>query len=276
MKPPLTLDSFDAQFRAIESMLRAQLDDVRARLQHSGNKGATAEVAFRDALARFLPRRLQLGTGEIIDTQGRRSAQCDLVIATDHHPNWFHRDNPALFLIEAVAGAAEVKSLLTSGHLNSAIANTRLFRELRPDWGSHTEIVSSESDARRFYRSPPFFLFAYESQLALETVADRLEAATDESRGRSGESIDGVFVLNQGFVLNFGDGKGAFVAQAPAGGRLSGYYWDDTRTPLLTLMMWLPVSLTVPVSQIPVLSQYLLGDASRVTRQAPANEETRP
>lgn len=155
-------------------MLRAQLDAVRAQLHHSGNKGASAEAAFREALARFLPRRLQLGTGEVIDTHGRRSPQCDVIIATDHHPNWFTRDDPALFLIEAVAGVGEVKSVLTSAHLASAIANTRSFRELQPDWGGHTEIVSSGSDADRFYRSPPFFLFAYESQVTLETITEHL------------------------------------------------------------------------------------------------------
>jgi hypothetical protein len=265
VKPPVTLNSFDKQFRAVEASLRASLDAVRAQLHHGGNKGTSAENAFREALGRFLPRRLQLGHGEVIDTHGNRSSQCDLVIATDQHPNWFNPDHPNLFLIEAVAGAAEIKSVLTTDHLNTAIESAKRFRALRPNWSGLTEAAGSESDVRRFYRSPPFFLFAYESQLSVETVCERLEAATDTRIGRTGESIDGVFILDTGFVLNFGDGEGSFVTK-PADGSgqpLRGYYWDNERAPLLMLMSWLPLSLTVPLYQVPVLSHYLLGDESK-------------
>ena len=72
----------------------------------------------------------------------------------------------------------------------------------------------------------------------------------------------GPLVLDRGYVINFGAGNGAFVVQGPSGDRLSGYYWDDQRSPLMTLMRWLPTALAVPLSQLPVLVNYLLVDVS--------------
>lgn len=263
MKAPPTLAAFEIHIRAVEQRLRAGLQETRAQLHHGGNKGSLAESAFRDALGRFLPRMLSVGHGEIIDTRGNRSKQSDLVIATDRHPNWFNGDDAALFLIEAVAGAAEIKAQLTSEQLTIAIENCKRFRALKPQWGpeGNTEVIGTDEDLQRFYRSPPYFLFAYESQLSIETIGERVAAVNDVQRGRAGEGIDGVFVLDRGYVVNFGYGSGAFVAQGDDGGRLVGYYHDD-KEPLLMLLRWLPLSLTIPVAQVPVLSLYLLGDPS--------------
>jgi hypothetical protein len=267
MNEPIPIPDFEEQFRAVEKRLRSNLEETRAKLRHAGNKGMSAEGAFRQALAGFLPRRLSVGHGEVIDRHGHRSAQCDVVVATDQHPNWIVGDGPSLFLVEAVAGVAEVKSVLTSTHLQTSLDNTRQFRQLKPDWSGLTEVAGNAADVARYYRSPPLFLFAYESELTLETIAERVQEAGSATPGRVGESIDGIFVLDRGYVMNFGAGDGAFVVQGPSGDRLFGYYWDDQRSPLMTLMRWLPTALAVPLSQLPVLVNYLLVDVSarRVT-----------
>jgi hypothetical protein len=122
--------------------------------------------------------------------------------------------------------------------------------------------VGSHEDVHRYYKNPPYFLFAYESQLTIETIATRVAATNHHENGRSGEAIDGVFVLGKGYVLNFGYGESAFVVQGPDGERLVGYYHDDTTLPLLTLMQWLPLSMALPASQLPLLTNYLLTDVS--------------
>lgn len=270
MKPPPTLADFQTHFEGVEHTLRAKLQTVRAQLHQGGNKGASAEAAFREALSRFLPRRLTIGHGEIIDTYGARSAQCDLVVATDHHPNWVRVDEPALFLIEGVAAGAEIKALLTTDHLAASIQNCGRFRQLRPRWGGQAEVLGSDEDIQRFYRNPPYFVFAYESQLTIETIAERVAATHNIADGRRGEAIDGVFVLDRGYVLNFGYGRSAFVAQDGEGERLKGFFHDDQEPPLLALMRWLPLVLAAPMSQLPILSQYLLPDTPSQLKEPPA------
>jgi hypothetical protein len=259
MNAPVTLEIFQTQLRSVERDLTLQLEKARATLHHGGNKGTFAENAFRDALGRYLPRRLSLGHGEVIDSHGARSAQCDLVVATDQHPNWFVPNEPALFLVEGVAAAAEVKANLTSAELAKTIANTKRFRALRSNWGKRAEVLAAAEDIERFYRNPPYFLFAYESQLAIETIADRVEEAADVAGRRHGESLDAVFILDRGYVLNVGSGRSAFVLGNADGHRLTGYFHDD-KDAMLTLMQWLPLVLASPLSQLPILSQYLLGD----------------
>ncbi len=257
---------FEEELRALEARLEADLVGVRARLKHPGNKGASAEAAFRRILASYLPRRIAVGNGEIIDSLGGRSRQCDVVLASDAHPNWFTPDEPARFLVEAVAGVAEVKSLLTSTNLKSAVEAVRQYRSLKPNV-SHSQIQATESDFRRFYRSPPYFLFAYDSEVGLEAITDVLQDASGDMSRRIDESLDGVFVLGLGYVLNFGDGKGAMVvADARTGARLEGYHWDEG-SPLMMLMRWLPLALALPHTQLPVLASYLLTDLARFSNQ---------
>jgi hypothetical protein len=68
-----------------------KLDHRKAQetLNHSGNKGAMYEHAFRGALGKCLPVNLQFGHGEIVDSLGHRSNQTDVVIVSRDHPGTF-------------------------------------------------------------------------------------------------------------------------------------------------------------------------------------------
>jgi hypothetical protein len=78
---------------ALEGQLRAQLDHARAQLEHMGNRGSAAEDAFRDFLARHLPRRFDVGHGEVVDTHGARSGQVDVIVSNEDQP-FRHGDRP--------------------------------------------------------------------------------------------------------------------------------------------------------------------------------------
>lgn len=89
---------------ALESQMRARLDEIRATYEHAGDKGASVEDSFRTFLREYLPRRLDIGHGEIIDTENRRSKQTDIVIVTEDHPLTFTPSAPGLFFIDGVCG----------------------------------------------------------------------------------------------------------------------------------------------------------------------------
>jgi len=107
--------------------MRADLAAIRARFEQSGNKGSSVEEVMRSFLRDYLPRRLEVGHGEVIDTFGQRSRQTDVVLATEDHPYTFKPESPGLFFVEGVAAAAEVKSVLTSGELDGALQNALAF-----------------------------------------------------------------------------------------------------------------------------------------------------
>jgi hypothetical protein len=101
-----------AKIAAVEQQMRAKLAEIRATLDHAGDKGQHMEEVFRAFLREYLPRRLEIGHGEVIDSFGNRSAQTDIVIATDDHPFTFSRGQAGLFFAEGVCGAGEAKTIL--------------------------------------------------------------------------------------------------------------------------------------------------------------------
>jgi hypothetical protein len=101
---------------AKEAELRAKLVAARARLQHHGNRGDAAEVAVRDLLSDHLS--IDVGQGEIIDTNGTRSRQIDVIVATDDHPFRVPASIPGLYIVEGVYAAGEIKTVLTTTELD--------------------------------------------------------------------------------------------------------------------------------------------------------------
>src|SRR5436190_22696338 len=109
----------------VERQMKEKLAEIRATHQHKGVKGTGVEKSFRTFLTQYLPQHFSVGEGEIVDTTGAISAQTDVVITAEHHPFTFSTDGPGLFFIEGVCAAGEVKSVLTSGELETSLMNSR-------------------------------------------------------------------------------------------------------------------------------------------------------
>ncbi len=100
----------------MESFVRQTLERLRvaALLAHPGEIGRAREEALRDHLRSFLPPSLGVSTGFIIDAQGGRSRQIDVIIhLADYHAVFMVNGIP-LVPIEAVIAVFEVKSLVQS------------------------------------------------------------------------------------------------------------------------------------------------------------------
>jgi len=217
-----------------------------------------AEDAFRTFLREYLPRRLAIGQGEIIDSKGQHSTQTDVVIVNEDHPFTFKDDLPAMFFIEGVVGAAEIKSILTSEQLKQSIQNSRVFKKLYQIPGVGTMINATRSDIERYYKSPPWFLFAYESQLDLATIHEYLVKASIGDSLESPSLLDAIFVLGKGWIINFGDGKGIFQFRATDGESKPGWVWQYDSSSLFWLMAWFSTVMPRMVRYKPILPEYLL------------------
>ena len=232
--------------------MRHKFEVVRSKFEHSGNKGTNTEAILREFLRSYLPRRYGVGHGEIVDSLGERSAQTDIVIVTDEHPFTFTADQPGLFFMEGVFAVGEVKSILTSQELEKTVANALKFRELKSTPRGMTILLRSmnESYDERFVGNPPYFLFAFESQLTRETIVKRLVT-------QNKHSIDAVFILNQGVILDLGDGKGDLQVVKPDGTTFSGWHDIGGANILACLLLWLSGMPDVQ-HQGSILSKYLL------------------
>ena len=225
--------------QAQQVRLLGSLQDGRARFSQSGDIGtAGLEVPFREFLRAHLPGRLSVSEGEVIDSTGRTSKQTDVLILDHEHPFRLEDDKPGLAMIEGVAAAGELKATLTSQSLQRSIENSIQFKELRAEEAEGTVISANQSDISRFYDHRPYFILAAESQLKLSTVAARLRKIDLET---DGQIVDAVYLLDQGWVTNFGDGNGSFQFRAGTGESLQA--WIEREIPagevLFDFFVWI-------------------------------------
>lgn len=82
--------------------------------------GDGREKAFRDALCKFLPRSLSIGSGRVFSASGSPSNQIDVVVYDNRFPV-FSLGDDSLFPIESVVATVEVKSRLFEAEIRDGI-----------------------------------------------------------------------------------------------------------------------------------------------------------
>lgn len=246
------------KIRAVEVQMTAKLDEARATFAHGGDKGTSVEEAFRSFLREYLPRRLEVGHGEVVDREGHRSKQTDVVVANEEHPFTFTKDLPGLFFIEGVSAAGEVKAILTSDGLESALSSSLIFKKLEAGYGVGDMRVTNPSDAARFYRWPPWFLIAFESQMSLPTVHSQIIEFEKAHAVEQNRLADAVFVLGAGSVINFGDGAGGVKFGRPDGESVPGWVLPKSDCVLYDLLSWLSGVMPRTLRFAPILADYLM------------------
>lgn len=246
---------------AVESQMTARLEELRITFTHPGDKGVSIEDIFRKFLCEYLPRKLTVGSGEVIDSRGNRSKQTDIVIVNEDHPFTFTQDLPGLFFIEGVCASGEVKALLTSTELEKAINNSFNFKQLGTVAGKGTLVSANDSDLKRFYIYPPYFLIAFESQLKLSSILDRIKDFMTSKGLKINETnkvLDAIYIINKGWIVNFGDGVGSCQFRTPDGKSIDGWVWIESKTVLFDFLGWLSIVMPRMVRFEPILPLYLL------------------
>ncbi|MEU1408530.1 DUF6602 domain-containing protein [Streptomyces sp. NPDC005728] len=256
-----------AMLRSHEKRLAAALEESRSSFKHAGLRGDVVEFAFRDFLDQHLPRHFTVGTGEVLDLSDQTSSQTDVVVANIDQPFRSGLHEPGVFLIEGVAAAGEIKSALTIKDLDDSLKKGALFKRLRNRHTAGELLTAGESDLARFHECPPYFLFAFESVVATETLMKKLNEAPlvsgPDGAGPLLRPLDGVFVLGRGSAVDYGDGQGALQwrAAAPDGGvgaSVPGWMWRDTDTVIAEFLIWLGAVTPRQVRFSPVAVHYLI------------------
>jgi hypothetical protein len=104
-------------------------------IEHNLEKGLGAEKALREVLADFLPVRFGIAKGKVINSRGKLSRHCDVLIYDQvNYPRLFIDENENQMLpIEGVYAVLEVKTTLTKHTLTEAFANLNAIYDLQPE-----------------------------------------------------------------------------------------------------------------------------------------------
>lgn len=183
---------------------------IPANSGHSLHKGTPREAFIREFLLSHLPENVAIGTGEIIDASSQPGAQrnqFDIVIYRKSYPKLDFGGGVSGFLIESVIATVEVKSTLTQADMEQAINAARNAKALTPN------ITTSFHSG---YVPPKVlnYVVAYDGPAQMQIVYNwipQIHAALgvtipdlpqDESQRltAASPSIDGIFVLNKGFL----------------------------------------------------------------------------
>ncbi len=210
---PLSFDLAAAFFKRQEQ-LRGDLGlgDIAT---HAGTKGDDTELNWLRMLDALLPRRYGVAKAFVVDSQGARSEQIDIVIHDRHFsPLLFEVGGAKYIPAESVYAAFEVKQELDKPNIEYAAGKVATVRRLHrttapvPHAGGTYEPVKPRQIiggvlSRRSGWTPPF-------GDAFEECLGTLE--TRDSEGRY--SIDiGCAVEDGGFVVNHDENSRALVIE---------------------------------------------------------------
>jgi len=152
--------------------LQAEVDVFSRLVRHAGEQGRENEVALQRVLAAFVPRRIGLGTGMVIDHLDHYSKQTDIILYDSaDEPAIFAQTTQLIFTIETVLACIEVKTKLRSSDFEDCAKKIRALRQL------DSSIKSDAPDQR-----PPYVLFAYDAEAAPDTISKTFHGLERDDR----------------------------------------------------------------------------------------------
>jgi hypothetical protein len=152
--------------------LRAEVTVFSRLVRHRGEQGRENEAAFARLLTSFVPQRLGVGTGLLIDSQGGSSRQLDIVLfERSDEPAVLAQTNQLLYPMESVVACIEVKTRLATSEIEDCAAKGASVRALQPN-RPHADGAGH----------PLFVVLAYGSEVAHATTLERFREMDPASR----------------------------------------------------------------------------------------------
>ena len=129
-------------FQSTQQRMIAELTGIREAVDHGGTLGDETELAWRDFLAGVLPNRYQVADGFVVDADGRRSDQIDVIVFDrQYSPPLFMGGRVQYVPSESVYAVFEIKQKIDNRNLRLASSKAASVRKLRR---TSVEIPSAE------------------------------------------------------------------------------------------------------------------------------------
>ena len=97
-------------FESTQKKMVGEFTAIREALDHGGTLGNETELAWRDFIGRLLPTRYQACDGFVVDAEGLRSDQIDIIVFDRHYsPPLLQAGSVQYVPAEAVYAVFEVK-----------------------------------------------------------------------------------------------------------------------------------------------------------------------
>jgi len=149
----------ESYWSAASRRLQEEVDTFNALIGHAGEQGKENEQSLVRLMERLLPRSLGIGTGIIIDSDGRRSKQMDIILYDAiNQPTVLAQTSQTIFPVECTFLALEVKTTLDEDELTDCAEKKASITKLVPQGGR---------------TSPHFCVLSYHAQASTLPTAAR-------------------------------------------------------------------------------------------------------
>lgn len=192
---------------AVENSL-VQIAQIPANTGHTLHRGTPREAFIKEFLEGHLSANVAIGTGEIIDSnsqpRGQRN-QYDIVIYKTNYPKLNFGGGISGFLIESVVATIEIKSLLNQSAIDQSVQAAHNAKSLVPN-------VNKSFSSGWIPPKVLNYVVSYDGPAQMNTVHNwiinshkklNIPMPTFNQQNRtqvSGTALDGVILLNKGFI----------------------------------------------------------------------------
>lgn len=194
----------DELFKSLANEIKGGLDKTRLKGQNLAKGEDREGLIIKKFFRRYLPPRLGIGRGEIIDIENKHSRQMDIILYDDlNTPIPYEEQSGIIIFNELVFAVFEVKSNLDRNELENSFSKTKSAKQLekrayvsgyppRPSYGMY---------GKQFDHFPTLGgAIAFDS-INLETLGRNL-VLLDLYEDKS-EQIDSIVVLDKGLITNY-------------------------------------------------------------------------
>ncbi|MEO9363446.1 MAG: DUF6602 domain-containing protein [Nitrososphaera sp.] len=194
-------------FDGVTQRLQAEIDYINKLIGHRGETGKANEQLLVELLKKFLPKVYSIGSGIIIDKDGNRSKQIDIIVYdSQFHPELFAQGTAVIFPVDVVYMTIEVKTTLNKQSVEQAVENIASVKQLNFIPAKivslkHHEPGGEKAASMSMYdSSPPIgVIFGYTTETRNEnTFAEWFASSLNEKPNR--EKFDLAYVLETTFL----------------------------------------------------------------------------
>ena len=157
-----TLDPISKWARDINKILTAYRDIASSISTHGGLIGESREFFITEILRRFIPKSVDVGTGQIIGFDDKLSKQIDIIVSRVDYPVLSSLAKSNVYYSESIIATIEVKSSLTggkSGPLWKALNNSLSVKQTEIDH-SLQGVKNNFHDLK--WLTPSAYIFGYQ------------------------------------------------------------------------------------------------------------------
>lgn len=255
---------------SVSAKMQADFAQLTAQISHRPSKGTAREDIVRRFLEERLPESLEIGTGEIIDVTGQRSAQMDLVIFDKLHcPRLVQVGDIRVYPAEGVQAVIQVKSMLDISGLRESVENIRSAKRLQKSaFYPPTRVTDEWTLYGKTYEYFPMmgYVFAFESA-DINALGKSLDKLNAELAIPPEQQVDLICLLDRGAIAH-NNAQGKMVSWAeptdPVTGETTVTAVRTKRALLLCYVMMhdqLSIAKTRPVQMVKYMPEaFLFGD----------------